>query len=118
MEFIDGMENIQESNFKTIESSEPAKNISEDFLERLEQDKINDQAKENSKAISFGSLNDVDYNMEQYNKAKEEYSYRVNILEKSISKGENSFNENLDAEYAKKAMEKAEIDLKYAEKYH
>lgn len=118
MEYQDGIENVQEIGSKSYENTEPTKGITEDFLERLEQEKMNDASTDKSNAVSFGSLNGVDYNLEKYNKAKEEYEYRVKLFEKSINKGENSFNEKLDAEYAKKSMERAEIDLKYAEKYH
>jgi hypothetical protein len=118
MEFYDEIEGIRENNDKSYENSEPAKGITEDFLERLEQEKMNEATKDKSKSISFGSLNDVDYNLEKYNKAKEEYEYRVKLYEKSISKGEKSYNEKLDMEYAKKALDRAKIDLQYAEKYH
>lgn len=118
MEYKDEVENLQEIGSKSYENIEPTKGITEDFLERLEQEKTNDASTDKTKSVSFGSLNDVDYNLEKYNKAKEEYEYRVKLFEKSIGKGENSFNEKLDAEYAKKSMERAEIDLKYAEKYH
>lgn len=118
MEFYDEIENTLENNCENCEKTESTKGITEDFLERLEKEKINDEAINKSKAIAFGSLDDVDYNLEKFNKTKEEYDYRVKILGKSISEGENSFNEKLDAEYAERAMERAKTDLEYAEKYH
>jgi len=106
-ENFNNIENLSEINNKIQENTEPIKSISEDFLERLEQEK---------NKVSFGSLNDEKYRLEQYEKAKEEYKYRVELLDKSLEKGKNSYNEGLDVKYAKKAVEREAIDLKYANK--
>lgn len=116
MEYNEITENLRETNCKAIEKTEPLKDIMEDFFERLEQEKI--RAAGESKAVAFGSANEVKDSIEKYEKAKEEYNYRVKQLDKSISKGEKSFNESIDVKYAKKAVERAEIDLKYAKKYN
>lgn len=115
MEYNEITENLRESNCEAGEKTEPVKDVAEDFFERLEHEKIK-AGEGNSKAVAFGSANEVKDSIEKYEKAKEEYNYRVKQLDKSISKGEKSFNESIDVKYAKRAVERAEIDLKYAKK--
>ncbi len=116
MEFNEKLEDLNEVNREINEKTEPVKNLAEDFFERFEHEKIKVGEEGNSKAISFGRTDEVKDSMEKYEKAMEEYNYRLELLNKSINKGEKSFNESIDAKYAKRAVERAEIDLKYAKK--
>lgn len=109
MEFNENIEDMHEINKETNERTDIEKDITEDFFERLEHEK-------NSKTVAFGSSEELKDSMEKYEKAMDEYNYRLELLNKSISKGEKSFNESIDAKYAKRAVERAEIDLKYAKK--
>ncbi|MEL7648633.1 MAG: hypothetical protein AAGU76_11105 [Sedimentibacter sp.] len=115
MEFKEQIEDLHERCFEKIEQPETAKNLAEDFFERLENEKTKTGV-ENSKAVAFGSSEEVKDSAKKLEKAKEEYNYRVKQLEKSLSNGEKSFNEAIDVKYAQKAIERAEIDLKYAKK--
>lgn len=117
MEFKEQIEGLLEKCFEEGEQPKIAKDMSEDFFDRLEKEKMKAGEDLESKAISFGSSDQAKDCVEKYEKAKEEYNYRVEQLEKSLSKGEKSYNEAVDVKYAKKAVERAEIDLKYAKKH-
>ena len=108
MECNEKLEDLRESNSEAREKTESIKGITEDFFERLEHEK----------KVAFGSTYGVEDYLEKYDKAKEEYNYKLEQLEKSISKGEKSVNEKIDVDYAKRAVERSEIDLKYAKKYN
>lgn len=116
MEFNEQIEGLFEKCLEEGEQPKIAKDIAEDFFGRLEKEKIKAGDDVESKVISFGSSDQAKDCVEKYEKAKEEYKYRVEQLEKSLSKGEKSYNEAVDVKYAKKAVERAEIDLKYAKK--
>lgn len=118
MEFNEQIEGLQRKCFEECEEQNITKDITEDFFDRLEKEKIKVGEDIESKEISFGSSDQAKDCVEKYEKAKEEYSYRVEQLEKSLSKGEKSYNEAVDVKYAKKAVERAEIDLKYAKKHN
>lgn len=118
MEYNEKFEDLRESICEAREKAESAKGITEDFFERLEHEKTKEGATVNSKEVAFGSTYGVEDYLEKYDKAKEEYNYKLEQLEKSISDGEKSVNEKIDVDYAKRAVERSEIDLKYAKKYN